>query len=402
MWILTAPALANGLTAHQWVTVEAVERLPDGPLRDLVTEQHAPLLTGNCFPDGGYAVGHAYGEAAHWEPFQTAYLRWIRDTYGDDFAGAGAEHVAFLMGLASHGMSDTTYDGTFYVEAQANDPAESFAAESWDEATDMVVASERGPGETPDPWIPAEPIVAILGEQGIAVDAATLEDGTQLAQAAIDFVGIVAQDEETVDEYRAEFPWATAHVLDEDRVCTPECGAGLVALYWQALWERLEGDDGWRVLATLPADGAMGVATEGFDARLHVVMSRGLATGSVTAASVTVADADGNDSPVEIDLYYGETSHLINVIPTHGWAADTDYFVTVHPGIDSWDGEAELGEPHNFEFSTREPPEPPGEDDASPSETDEDPRGCGGGGAWLLIGPALLKRRDRALTTPAP
>jgi hypothetical protein len=392
MLLLAAPAFGNGLTAHQWVTLQAIERLPEGELRDLVERDdvRAALLTGNCFPDGGYAVGHAYGEAGHWEPFQIAYLNWIRETYGDDFAGEGALHTAFVLGAASHGMSDQTYDGTYYEEALGNDPAESFAEGSWDQATDIVLVSEIGPGETPDPWLPTDQIVPLMASIGVDVDAGTLEDGTQLAQAAIDFVGIVAQDEATVDEYRAQFPWATAHLLDEERVCNPVCGAGLVALYWQALWERLEGGDAWRVLATMPSDGAMGVATSGFDARLHLLLSRGLATGSVNVTSVTVVDADGNVEPVEVDLYYGQDSHLVNVIPTYGWAADTDYVVTLEPGLASSDGEMIWTDPYTFSFSTRAPPE----EEVEPTESPEPPAkgGCGGGAAFLWL-PLVLRRR---------
>ncbi|MBK9649614.1 MAG: hypothetical protein IPO67_31430 [Deltaproteobacteria bacterium] len=71
-----APALANGQTTHSWISVHALAHLPPGDLHDLLTrEDLAPyLLNGTMFPDGGYAVGDDYGERAHWEPFQSAYL----------------------------------------------------------------------------------------------------------------------------------------------------------------------------------------------------------------------------------------------------------------------------------------------------------------------------------------
>ena len=80
--LLPATAWANGQTTHVWITLEAIH-LDEGPVLDLLarTEMRDPLVNGAMFPDGGYAVGDDYGELAHWEPFQQAYLGWIRDTY---------------------------------------------------------------------------------------------------------------------------------------------------------------------------------------------------------------------------------------------------------------------------------------------------------------------------------
>ena len=56
------------------------------------------------FPDVGYAVGDNYGEIAHWESFQAAYLEWIQDTYSRPWTTEAKQHIAFLMGLGSHGL----------------------------------------------------------------------------------------------------------------------------------------------------------------------------------------------------------------------------------------------------------------------------------------------------------
>jgi len=80
---LPLPARANGQTSHLWISDTALDQLPDGELRDFLTRDDLQLMlrNGSMFPDGGYAVGDGYGEIAHWEPFQTAYLVWIRDSF---------------------------------------------------------------------------------------------------------------------------------------------------------------------------------------------------------------------------------------------------------------------------------------------------------------------------------
>ena len=113
-------ALANGQTTHIWITEAALSALPDGELKELLArpELRDPLINGAMFPDGGYAVGDDYGELAHWEPFQQSYLQWIRDTYAAPYTeGEAADHVAFFMGMASHGMADEVFDSLFRAAA---------------------------------------------------------------------------------------------------------------------------------------------------------------------------------------------------------------------------------------------------------------------------------------------
>ena len=74
-------AHANGQTTHVWITLEAVGHLDDGPLKELLSKPEVfdALVNGAMFPDGGYANGDHYGELAHWEPLQQAYLRLTLD-----------------------------------------------------------------------------------------------------------------------------------------------------------------------------------------------------------------------------------------------------------------------------------------------------------------------------------
>lgn len=347
-----SPALANGLTSHQWITLQAVERLPVGELRDLLeSEDGRPaLLNGALFPDGGYAVGDGYGEMAHWEPFQMAYLEWIRE---NDAADA---YKAFLFGLTSHGMADQTFDAMFMERSKVYDADAGWAeGRSMDEATDVALAAAVGPGEVPPVWFP-EVFPVLFAAQGHDVDEATLTQGTSLAGVAIRSVGVWSQIPETVAGYDAQFPWADAHIVDPEVRCSPVCEADMVAAYWQVVWDRLEGGDGWThpVIATVPADGegAQPIEAGSPESTVAIVFARGLASMFVVPGVITVADADGRDVPVDLNLFYGEDSHVILVAPVDGWTAETDYVVTVHPGLATFDGPV-MEEEYRFTFDTR-------------------------------------------------
>ena len=394
MLLLSTLALGNGLTSHQWITLQAVEELPDGDLHDLLSREDIRpyLLNGALFPDGGYAVGDDYGEMAHWEPFQTHFLDWIRESGGD-------EHKAFLFGLCSHGMADQTFDSMFMERSRVYDADYGWAwGDSMDEATDVALAAAMGPGEVPELWFPEE-FPTLYAELGYAVEADTLEQGTQLAGLAIAAVGAFAEYPETVEAYNAKFPWANAHIVDAETRCSPLCEAKIVAAYWQAIWDRLEGGDGWDlpVIATVPADGDDSQPLEAGspESTVAVVFARGLNPESVTANLITVADSDDEEALVDLRVFYGSASHVVLIAPTQGWEPETDYTVTVHPGIVTFDGPT-LETEFSFGFSTRIPEEP----EAIPLPLEA--CGCGatsgGAGVWLLAF-GLVFSRERATGT---
>ena len=114
---------ANGQSSHLWITHRAIEHLPNGELKQLLEEPYLEdhWRNGTMFPDGGYAVGDDYGEIAHWESFQIAYLEWIRDTFSPPWSLEAKEHIAFLMGLGSHGLADQSYDAMYFRRAYVYD-----------------------------------------------------------------------------------------------------------------------------------------------------------------------------------------------------------------------------------------------------------------------------------------
>ncbi len=375
---LSASAFANGLTSHQWITLEAVEQLPAGELRDLLSrpDLRAALLNGALFPDGGYAVGDDYGEMAHWEPFQMRFLAWIRDSGGDD------ADKAFLFGLASHGMGDQTFDSMFMERSRVYDAAFGWATgDSMDEATDVALVAAEGPGEVPEVWFP-DVIPELMAEEGHEVSAETMTQGSQLAGFAIAAVGVLGERQDAVASYAEKFPWANSHIVDPETRCSPVCEAKIVAAYWPSIWDRLEGGEGWStpVVATVPADGGWAQPTEAGspESRLAIVLARGLNPDSVVPGLVTVEDEEGAFVPVNLNIFYGFASHVLLVESPTGWAEERDYRVTLQPGLMTFDGPAML-EPYGFAFSTRSAPE------ISPAECGCATTGRSGSWAYILV-----------------
>ena len=393
--LLPTAALANGQTTHVWITEQALEVMSDGELSALLSrpELRPWVLSGAMFPDGGYAVSHAYGEAAHWEPFQQAYLAWIRDSFAPDYASEeAAPHVAFLMGLVSHGIADEVFDSRFMELSRVHDPGwQDEDNAGLDTASDVLLAYAVGGIDPPEEAVPYEVLAGIfVDELGIDVDAGTLESGQSLLFTALAYVEWARTTDERVTYFGDLYPFTRDHIVDPAVHGSPPQEAIAVAACWQATWDRLlERPFDAPVVEVLPTAGSFGHPLDAslVEARLFATFGRGIEVASM-ADSVRVEQADGTPVAVDFGLHYGEHSHALVGRPQQDWAADTDYVLEVGPGLTSRDG-------HVFEgtwtttFSTRAPPveeeEPPPDCQCSAAPTRA-------GLALLLLVPLALRR----------
>lgn len=360
--LLLAPStsLANGLSTHTWITLRAIEHVPPGPLRDFVSRQEIrdAMVSGTIFPDGGYAVGDGYGERAHWEPFQHRYLAWILANQPQPWSAEAEQHVAFLLGMSSHGMADQVFDSLFMARAKVYDARSDWAMNSMDEATDVVFVSKVGAQRVPSRFLPTDALIASFAAEGHTVTRETLNMGQNLAGFAVALVGMLAQDRDGVRDYTAQFPWATGHMTDQNVPGNPEIEARIVAAYWQRIWERLRGGlaPGDWVIATLPASDSAEVSRDrsSLESRFTIVFARRLRRAKLSEKDFSITAADGKAVPLKVDLFYGDDSHVVHLIPEESYAADTDYTVTVNAGLETMEG-AKLDAPLHFRFSTRVP-----------------------------------------------
>ncbi len=377
-------AAANGNYSHLWAALDGLNYLPPGELRDLLTQPELKqmLQNGANFPDGGYAVGDGYGEISHWEPLHLAYLEWIRATYQPPWSAEATQHIAFLMGMVAHGMSDQLYDGMFLERHKYYDP---FIGDvpmlGLDGATDSCFAAIQGPIEVPKTWVPADVMAPFyLETDGHTVLPKTIETGQKLVAAAIMISNDAVTHPDKVVEYTTMYPYACQQQNNIEIPGTIPTHGAVIARFWAVMWDRLHGKEAWDqpllgTFFTTSQPWAQTLDSANPDSWVSFAMPFGLDPSTVNNTTVVVKDSQGNLHPVQVKVYYGWNSHLVNLMPQQDWAADTDYTVTVSGEIKSWDGHL-LTTTHTFDFSTKPAPEQPEIIENTPIESDD----LGGGG----------------------
>ncbi|MDP6931495.1 MAG: hypothetical protein QGG40_01205 [Myxococcota bacterium] len=352
--LLSGTALANGQTTHLWITETARTHLPAGELADLLTGQSDVLRVGTMFPDGGYAIGHDYGEVAHWEPFQGLLRDWILDNFDDPAGTDAAPYVAFYLGLASHGMADQVFDSMYMERSRVYDAEYGWSQEegSLDTSQDIVFAALTQGQPVPERWLP-DILPTLFEEAGIEVDAQTIEDGQSWLEFAVDSVTALSGSDDMVEDQADAFPWGCSHLLDEAVPGAPPMEARIVARYWQALWDELLGEPvDLEVIGQFPDEGTTGhTATVGdVEARLSVVFNRGLYSDVVTSEVLGV-ESGGESVEVDLDLFYRDHSHVVNIAPTGGWVPDATHTLRITPDLHATD-DRQLADDFTLTFST--------------------------------------------------
>lgn len=346
-------ALANGPSAHLWISDDALTHLPEGPLAEFLArpELRPMLRNGSIFPDGGYPLGDDYAEYAHWEPLQGAYLEWTIASYDPPYTGEAAEHLAFLLGMASHSMADQVFDSLYIERVKVYDGS----AAEFDTASDIVMMSQVEPISPPRDWVPYQRFDQLYDEvHGYDVDPAVMMEGQSLLRIAVNAVATLSQLPAQVAEQALPFPWGSEHLLDGQVPGSPPHEAKVVARYWRALWALAHGQElPGPVLATVPVDGSSQHATDAssIESWVTVIFARGIDTWELQAADFELAPEGGEPVAIDIWHYYGhEHASVVHIQPEADLATDTVYELRVAPGVLTIHGDALAG--YAFRFST--------------------------------------------------
>lgn len=419
--IAAAPraASANGGNTHIWISLHAIDHLPEGRLKQMLSrpELRATLINGSVFPDGGYVIKDDFGEMAHWEPFVQAYIEWMRDDVPHPFDhGDAAKYATFLFGLASHGMADQVFDSSFVETARIEDAAgwSDELLTSHDTATDVMLVAATGIDYFDTPrWVPATELSTLYRDRlAYEIDPASLDSAQELLfRIAINYGGSAAANPTTLADLNAQYPWTAAHLLEENEVGAPPCEGEVIASYWMALWDRLHGVSGDEnvVIATYPRDGSSGFATDHTSprAQLLVVFGSGIQRTQL-ADRFEVVDSTGKSYQVTADTQWSTSdANLVKIRAIEDWAPNETFTVTVKPGLDFIDGNW-MEVPFSFTFSTAagDPGAPTSDPTPHVGEPDVGSvpdAGCcssgGGGGTGVLLAGALCfvfrRRRPR-------
>jgi hypothetical protein len=406
-------AHANGVNTHTWISFHAIEHLPDGELKRLMSDPAlAPMIiNGSIFPDGGYAVDSPFGETAHWGPFHAAFVRWMQDNLPEPYArGEARPYVAFLMGVASHGMADQVFDSMFMEAARGYDAANwsDTLLDSFDTATDvMLVDSTQVDYRGTELWLPSMEMPGMFAEVGVTVDTDTLLNAQSAMHNFILAYGAVnGRDPEAVTRYRTQYPWASEHLMDPHEPGSPPCEGEVVAAYWLTIWDRLHGVDGPEnmIIATYPPSGSDGHPTDHTRVEAQTVVVFGHGIGAGVADKIRITDSTGKTYGFTARPFYSE-ANAVAIRPTEDWASNEIITVAIAAGVQTVDGFA-YDAPFEYSFTTR-PASGPRDPTTDPTPHDGEPwtpppgggdsGGCdAGGGAGLGAVIALLaQRRNR-------
>lgn len=341
-------ASANGGQAHIHISDLALERMEPGELRDLIDLHLEIVRGGSIFPDSGYAVSDGYGEIAHWEPFVTAYVEWLRGHYADLESAEALEHRAFVLGAASHGMADQYYDRIFLrrIREVDGDDADS------DAATDVFLIVEHDKMVELEVWAPEMDLLTLYAESlGYDLDPDTLSLGVSRIGAALSLL-ILSARRRYEDDWTA-YPWAAGNYYLPDVRGSLQDVAETIELYWQAVDARILGTDDpdqHLVLRTVPADGEENVAVdrETVDSWVSIPFGYGIDEDTLNGDTLIVRDPEGTVVPTRVRT----SDSMTQIQPDANWAYDTVYTVEIGTGITTLEGK-QLSEPQLFSFRTR-------------------------------------------------
>ncbi|MCB9593219.1 MAG: zinc dependent phospholipase C family protein [Sandaracinaceae bacterium] len=359
--LLPSTALANGAYTHVHMSQLAADGLTSGELATLlaVPENRAALEAGSMFPDSGYAVDDPYGELAHWEPFLVQLVAQLRSTYGGDYSSPEAQRaVAFLLGVASHGMADQSYDTTLLDRAFEVDGPEDPELPV-DQYADYFLVIDEDVVFSVEPWAPYAELVPAIAAAGHTVTESTLLSGVNRMAGVIDVQGNPRFARNLYWGAWEQYPFLGTHIYDVEAVGSVPWVAELVARYWAVLWDRLHATDdvdAQLVIRTVPEDGGVNWPVDLTESaawgRPAIWFGYGIDRDQL-APLLSLRDATGVDVPFTVQTAYGgRDRNLVFLRPDETLAYDTEYTIEIGAGAQTLDDRTST-EPYLFSFRTR-------------------------------------------------
>lgn len=358
--LVTAKAKANGAYTHAHISQLAHAMLPPGELRTLLED---PALAhayecGSLFPDSGYAIDDPYGELAHWEAFLDAYIQDLRARYGGDYESDEARReLAFVLGVASHGMADQSYDTTLLARAFEVDGPEPEGV-SVDQYADYFLA-DHDVSFSVDAWAPYAHLPAVIASAsgGHAVS----EDTLMTAMSRMSIVTRVQSEPSRSLYFTAweSFPFLGTHLYNDQALGSLPWLASMIAEYWQVVWRRLHGTDdpdADLVIRTVPADGGENFPVDRSESeawgRIAIFFGYAILR-DATAPLITLRDEARAAIPFTLEsAYNGQDRNLIFVVPSETLAYDEVHTVELAAGVTTISGRVTTA-PFLFSFRTR-------------------------------------------------
>lgn len=332
-----AAAGATGMQGHVYMAMCAAEQLPDGKLKQALSKHELRLINGGFFPDSGYTNKADYdqGELPHWERYVEGWVKEVRARYPSPWTEPeGQKHIAFLMGFAAHGITDSTFDTMIFARSLQVDPG---GPDDLDMSMDVFLVSD----------LSRQLVPTLDHDSAFASDVFGKHVAHPVAPAAIDKAMSAARSgmgavvkvlAPGAADFAPRYPWAHGAILDPRAPGGYAFGSRVVRRYYEELEKRLDGDhsaDGV-VIGTYPSDDYPLVTLDRarVDARVTVFFGHGLDRASVADDSIVVRGPGDVVVPTKLDRFRGdEWLNAVVLEPTSDWLPDTDYTLVVKSSI---------------------------------------------------------------------
>jgi hypothetical protein len=338
-----ARASATGMQGHMYMAQCAAEQAEEPRLRAVFDAHAEDLANGTFFPDSGYTSDdHDQGEIPHWEQYIEGYVELIRERYPAPYDSPEArKHVAFLMGMAAHGITDSTFDSLLFERAEQVDPGD---PNSFDMAMDIFLVHDRPRYYVPALAFDANVHADIFNTKILhPVTPAAIEKAMSTAWSGISVVAKYLYL--GADDWGKKFPWARASLLDARTPGGYPFGARVTGGYYRELLRRLDGDTSADnvVIGSYPDDSTPLVTLDNTrpDGKIVLFFGEGIDRASLDDNSVVVADEAGNVVPTTLATYRGDKwANVVRVTAQAGWAPATKYTATLRNTVKTLHGVA--------------------------------------------------------------
>lgn len=235
-FLMSTNAMASGMVLHMWMADQALSWIEDQDLKDLLEEQRSAYLYGSIFPDSGYAIGHPYGEYAHWDGFMNAYHEVLGQDCPDLTTATCRALYAHFLGSVSHSLGDINFDSLF-VTAAAQADYEGDVTTSHkllDTGLDMIAMIEHGRALVqPILRLPVETLVKTFQRvAGVTVGEKDLRAGARLHRLGMASEPLAATI--SYHHFKSKLPWASAQLVDAPGGINDT--ARKIAATWLLLW----------------------------------------------------------------------------------------------------------------------------------------------------------------------
>lgn len=290
---------AGGGITHMFLAQEAIAKLPDARLRNLLMDNMDAYLVGAFYPDSGYIKGTHYGEDSHWDPFIYAFADHINEKYTDPVS-QNPRLVAFLFGCAAHRVSDEIIHWTFYSVSKEKDFNGDYdKAHSYgDTGIDILVNVDKFLwfSQPSSWWVPVKDLVQVYHRMGKDEYTATqIIWGNTVISFAGFGVRLIATPAYPI--LRWKMPWTSRHYYD-----WPEGGMLMdknsIVEYQISLWNRLLNKSG--KLANIGNGVRQDTSLATIQPHTDVSPVTALTENALESGIITIPNKTNDDGSVEI------------------------------------------------------------------------------------------------------